>query len=102
MQSDVEDVDSDIADLTSDLSGLLAMHGSDLDASVPAKQTVTSSPPDSVDNPVHPEQESPSEIESSLDPTRQIESETHELQSQADSKPRSGLFSSFNRRNKRS
>jgi len=102
MQSDVEDVDSDIADLTADLSGFLPMQENDRDTSVSAYQEAALSAQNSDDILDSPEQESSSEIKSSLDSTKQVESEEAESLSKDKSKARSGLFSSFNRRTKRS
>ena len=101
MQSDVEDIDSDIADLTADLSSFLPIQENDRDTSVPTHQAATSLAQNSDDTAGSREQESSSEIKNPSDPAEQIESQEAESQSKDQSKTRSGLFSSFNRRNKR-
>jgi len=101
MKSDVEDVDSDIADLTADLSSFLPIQENDRDTSGPNHQAATSLAQNSDDTPDSSGQESSSEIRSSSDRTEQTDSQEAEPKPNDKNRNRSGLFSSFNRRNKR-
>ena len=123
MQSNVDDIDSDIADLTADLSAFEYMHESDdefSDASLGALGQSTESGdsvmPDqqtAVASSENSDHSSGSDtLKSASEPTSESQSlqkqgehsnsEQEEPQPNSLKKPRTGLFSSFNRRKKRS